>query len=44
MGLNNQENPIAQLWGCHDLHTTDGESMLKRAAIPYVVYSTETAI
>ena len=29
---------VAQLWGCHDLHTVDGESMLKIMAISYVVY------
>ena len=34
----------AQLWGCHDLYTADGESVLKRTAIAYVVYSTQTGI
>ena len=29
---------------CHDLHTADGESVLKRTAIVYVVYSTQTRI
>ena len=44
IGLYNGKKPIAQLCGCHDLHTTDGESMLKRTAIDYVVYSTKTEI
>ena len=35
---------VAQLSGCHDLHTADGESVLKRTAIAYVVYSTLTGI
>ena len=33
-----------KLLGCLDLHTTDGESVLKRTAIAYVVYSTQTGI
>ena len=36
--------PVAQFWGCHDLHTADGESVLKRTAIALVVYSTQTGI
>ena len=36
--------PVAQLWGCHDLHTADGESVLKRTAIADEVYSTQTGI
>ena len=35
---------VAELWGYHDLHTTDGESVLKRTTIAYVVYSTQTGI
>ena len=42
MGLYNGQNPVAQLWCCHDLHTADGESVLKRTAIADVVYSTQT--
>ena len=44
MGLHNGEKSVAQLWGCHDSHTTDGESVLKRTAIAYVVYWTQTGI
>ena len=44
MGLYNVKKPIAQLSGCHELHTTDGESVLKRTAIDDVVYSTLTGI
>ena len=40
MGLYNGGKPVDQLWGCHDLHTADGESVPKRTAIAYVVYST----
>ena len=35
---------VAQLRGCHDLHTADGESVHKRTAIDDVVYSTQTGI
>ena len=35
---------VAQLWCCHDLHTADGESVLKRTAIADVVYSLQTGI
>ena len=35
---------MVQLSGCHDLHTTDGEFVLKRTAIACVVYSTQTGI
>ena len=38
MELYNGKNPVAQLCGCHDLHTANGESVLKRTAIAYVVY------
>ena len=34
------KKPVAQLRGCHDLHTADGESVLNRTAIAYVVNST----
>ena len=44
MGLYNGEKPVAQLLGCHDLHTTDGESVIKRKAIACVVYSTQAGI
>ena len=37
MGMYNGEKPVGQL--CHDLHTADGEPVLKRTAIAYVVYS-----
>ena len=37
MGLYNWKKPVAQ-------HTADRESMLKRTAISYVVYSTQTGI
>ena len=40
MGLYIGKKPIAPLWGCHYLHTADGESVLKRTAIAYDVYST----
>ena len=38
------KKPVAQRWGCHDLHTTDGESVLKRTAIGEVVYTSQTGI
>ena len=38
------KNLIAQLSGCHDIHTADGKSVLKRTAIADVVYSTLTGI
>ena len=43
MGLytSNGKNPVAQLWGCHDLLTADREFALKRTAIAYLMYSTE---
>ena len=44
MRLYNGKKPVAQLWCCHDLHTADGESVLKRTAIADVVYSTQTGI
>ena len=44
MGLDNGKKPVAQLGSCHDLHTADGESMLKRTAIANVEYSTRTRI
>ena len=43
MGLYNGKKSVAQLSGCHDLLTADGESMLK-TAIADVVYSTQTGI
>ena len=30
MGLYNEKKPVDQLSACHDLHTTDGESGLKK--------------
>ena len=33
VGLNNVKKTVAQLLGCHDLQTADGESVLKRTAI-----------
>ena len=36
------EKPVVQLWGCHDLNTTDREFVLKRLVIAYVIYSTQT--
>ena len=45
IGLYNGGNPVAQLCGCHDLHTADRESsVLKRTAIAYEVLSTQTGI
>ena len=44
MELCNWKIPVDQLLGCHDLHTADGESLLKRTAIADVVYSTQTGI
>ena len=44
MGLYNGEKHVAQLWGRHDLHTADRESMFKRTVIDYVVYSIQTGI
>ena len=44
MGLYNGKKPVAQLTSCRDLHTANGESLLKRTAIAYVVYSTHTWI
>ena len=38
MGLYNGEKAIVHLCGCHDLHTTDGEFMLKRQAKAFVVF------
>ena len=35
---------VAQLRGCHDLHTADRESVFKRTVIDYVVYSIQTGI
>ena len=35
---------VVSLLGCHDLHTADGESVLKRTAIAYVGYSIQTGI
>ena len=37
MGLSNGKI-IVHIWGCHDLHTVDGEFLLKRTAVAYVVY------
>ena len=36
--------PLAHLWGRHDLHKTDRESVLKRTAIAYVVHSNQPGI
>ena len=44
MGLYNGTKIVAPLWFCHDLHTSDGEPVLKRTAIAYVVHSTQTGI
>ena len=44
MGLYNGKRPVAQLRGCHDLHTADGESVHKRTVKADVLYSTQTAI
>ena len=44
MGLDDGKKPVAQLCGCHDLHTADRESVLKRIAIAFVVYSNQTGI
>ena len=44
MGLYNENKSVAQLSGCHDLHATDGKTVLKRTAIADVVYSTQTGI
>ena len=44
MGLYNGEKPVAQLCGCYDLYTADGECVLKRTAIADMVYSTQTLI
>ena len=44
VGLYNGKKTVAQLCGCHDLHTADGESVLKRTAIDDVVYLTQTGI
>ena len=41
MGLNTEENLIAQLKCCHDLHKADGESMLIRTAIADVVSNSD---
>ena len=30
--------PEVQLKGCHDLHAVDGEFLLKRKAIAYLMY------
>ena len=37
MGLYNGKKTLDQLRGCHDLHRADGEFLLKRTAIAYVV-------
>ena len=39
-----ENKPVAQPWGCYDLHTADGESVRKRTAIAYVVYSSQKGI
>ena len=44
MELYNGEKKIAQLRGCHVIHTAAGESVLKTTAIAYAVYSTKTRI
>ena len=44
MGLYEGKKPVAQLWVCHDIHTADGESVLKRTAIALVVYSTQRSL
>ena len=44
MGLHNENKPVFQRWGSHDLHTADGEFVLKRIAITYVEYSTQTGV
>ena len=36
-GLHNGKMHKVQLWGCHDLHMTDWEFLLKRTAIDNVV-------
>ena len=33
MELYNVEKLVSQLWGCHDLHTADGEFVFERTAI-----------
>ena len=38
------KKPVVQLWGCHDLHTADGEFVLKITVIAYVMYSTQTGV
>ena len=44
MGLYNGKKPVAQLWGCHDLHTAHRESVLKRTAMAEVLYSTQSGL
>ena len=38
MGLYKGNKPVVQLLGCHDQPTANGEFVLKRPAIGYVVY------
>ena len=44
MGLYNGENPVVQLYGYHDLHTTDWEFKLKLTVVAYVLYSIQTGV
>ena len=44
IGLYNGEKPVVQLLACHDLHTENGEFVLKRIAIGYVVHSIQTGV
>ena len=44
MALYNGEKLVDQLSSCHDLHTADGESVLKTTAIGDVVYLTRERV
>ena len=41
MGLYNEKQHVAQLWGCHDLHTANWESLLKRTTLADVCIQLE---
>ena len=42
MGLYKEKKPVIQHCCCDDLHTADGEFVIKRPAVADVVYSTQT--